>query len=453
MGRRDAPWLDDVEAMDPAAVADLQRARLVAQMAWLQDRSEFYRRKLAAAGVAFADIRTADDLRRVPFTYKQELRDSLAERPPYGLHQAADLADIVQMQASSGTTGVPAFVALTAADLEAWSEMTARCLFACGLRPGDKVLHGFSMAKGFVGGIPIFQALQYMGCIDIPIGADGGIDRLLVAAQALRPEGIVGTPNFILHLAERAPDLIGCAAPDLGVRRIVVGGEPGGGIPAIRNRMQAAWNATVCELMGGTDLGCAYWAECDHQAGMHLVAPDHVLAELLDPETEEPVAWAEGARGELVYTGLTRRASPVLRFRSGDHVEVLGMGCACGRTGPRIRCFGRTDDMLIVRGVNVFPSAIQDIVASMRPDTNGVVRVLADFDGHTTQGNLKVLVERGPGRDPAGDATLREAVATRLRNTLSFKADVRILPADSFEKPGVQKVALTLRQAPSYLED
>jgi len=453
MEKREAPCLDEIEMADPVFVREMQEEKLRRQMQRLQETSPFYQRKLAEAGIAFDDIRTIEDLKSVPFTVKQDLRDSLAEAPPYGLHQAADTRDIVQMQASSGTTGVPAFVALTAEDVEAWQELSARRMFACGIRPGDKVLHGFSMSKGFVGGIPIFQALQYMGCIDIPVGADGGIDRLLVAADALRPEAIVGTPNFILHLAERAPALIGKTAPELGVRRIVVGGEPGGGIPAIRARMQDAWNATVCEVMGGTDLGCIYWGECDHQSGMHQIGPDYVLSELLDPDTEEVVPWETGARGELVYTALGRRASPVLRFRSGDHVEVLGMDCACGRTGPKIRCFGRTDDMLIVRGVNVFPSAIQDIVASMQPETNGVMRVLADFEGHTTQANLKVLVERGPGRDPAGDGELIEQVGTRLRNTLSFKPDLRIVPADSFEKRGVQKVALTLRETPSFLED
>src|SRR5690606_29374483 len=176
-------------------VRRVQEERLARQMAWLEARSIFYQRKLSDAGIAFADIRRIEDLARVPFTLKTELRDSLAAQRPFGQHLAADLADVIQMQSSSGTTGSPSYVALTEPDAEAWHEMTARTLFACGMRPGDLVLHAFSMSKGFVGGVPILQAVQYLGALDIPIGADGGIDRLLRAAADLRPRCIVGAPN------------------------------------------------------------------------------------------------------------------------------------------------------------------------------------------------------------------------------------------------------------------
>lgn len=446
--RAGAPSWDPFECASEDEVLRVQEERLARQMAWLEARSAFYRRKLADAGMAFGDVRTIDDLAHLPFTLKTELRDSLAARRPFGEHLAADLADVVQMQASSGTTGSPSYVALTEADAEAWHEMTARTLFACGVRPGDLVLHAFAMSKGFVGGAPIMQAVQYMGALDIPVGADGGVDRLLRAAADLRPRCIVGAPNFVAHLAEKCGELLGIPARDLGVERVVVGGEPGGGIPAVRAHLEALWGARCCELLGGTDIGVAYWAECDEQAGMHMVARDHVITELLDSETGAVIPWQTGAKGELVYTAINRQASPLLRFRSGDHVEVLGTGCACGRTGPRIRCVGRTDDMLIVRGVNVFPSAIRSVVGEMVPMTSGVVRVLADFEGHTTQAPLEVYVERGPGRGPEGDAELKAAVAERLRATLAFRAGVRIVATDSFEKPGAAKVALTLRADP-----
>ncbi|MDP6344049.1 MAG: phenylacetate--CoA ligase family protein [Alphaproteobacteria bacterium] len=449
--RGNEPWWHPVEGTGRDQVRALQDQKLREQMAYLQERSAFYQRKYQAAGIAFSDIRSVDDLAGVPFTVKQELRDSLAEAPPYGLHQAADLADIVQMQASSGTTGNPSYVALTESDAEMWQDLTARTLFSCGVRPGDLVLHGFGMGKGFVGGLPVFQAIQYMGAIDIPVGADGGVDRLLRAADDLRPRCVVGAPNFLIHVAEMAPEVLGKPASELGVERVVVGGEPGGGIPAIRNHLQEIWGAKCCELLGGTDLAVAYWGECDDQSGMHDICGDHIIVELLDPETDAVLAWEKGARGELIYTAIGRQASPLVRFRSGDHVEVLDTDCACGRTGPKIRCFGRTDDMLIVRGVNVFPSAIQDLVLAMQPQTNGVMRVLADFEGHTTQGNLKVLVERGPGRDAADDDALQASVEQHLRNALAFKAAVTIVPTDRFEKPGVQKVALTLRETPDFL--
>jgi phenylacetate-CoA ligase len=150
----------------------------------------------------------------------------------------------------------------------------------------------------------------------------------------------------------------------------------------------------------------------------------------------------------MIYTAIGRRASPLMRFRSGDFIEVLGTTCSCGRTGPKIRCTGRTDDMLIVRGANVFPSAINSIVNEMVPETNGVMRVVADFEGHTTQQALKIIVERGPGRYPEGDAALKKKIEQRLRDALVFKADVRIVNPDTFEKPGAAKVAFTLRKYP-----
>jgi phenylacetate-CoA ligase len=425
----------------------LQLRKLQDQLAYLAARSAFYQRKLGDAGIAASDIRSLADLRRIPFTTKQELRDSLQAAPLLGLHRAAPAEAIVQIQASSGTTGSPAYVGLTQADREAWAEMTARGLYACGIRPGDMVLHAFSMSKGFVGGIPIWQGITRIGAVDLPVGADGGVDRLLIAARDARPRCAVGTPNFLLYLATVAQELVGVKASALGVRRLVVGGEPGGGIPAIRAGLQSHWDATCCEVMGGTDLGCVYWAEADDQRGMYFVAPDHILAELVDPGSGEPIPWSEGATGELVYSSLGREASPVLRFRSGDHVTVTAMGGPGGRTTPAIRCFGRTDDMLIVRGVNLFPSAVQDIVSSMKPLVGGVVRVLADFQGHTTQENLKLLVERAPDATSSTDVEVARQVEARVRNALAVKADVRMVRHGFFAAPGAQKVALTLRQA------
>ncbi|MCY1206047.1 Phenylacetate-coenzyme A ligase [Variovorax boronicumulans] len=425
-----------------------QEVLLRRQLNYLASHSDFYRAKMKAAGVDLAAVQTLEDLSGLPFTCKQELRESLGAAPLLGLHRAAPMSEIVQVQASSGTTGSPAYVGLTRSDRKAWSEVTARGLFACGVRPHDLVLHAFSMSKGFVGGVPIYQGVTRVSAIDIPIGADGGADRLLIAARDARPRCIVGTPNFLLYLASIASDVVGLPATQLGVERLIVGGEPGGGNPAIRSALEQAWGATCCELMGGTDLGCVYWAESDDQRGMYFVAPDHILVELIDPQSLALVPWTEGATGELVYTSLQRQASPVLRFRSGDHVTVTAMGGPGGRTTPAIRCFGRTDDMLIVRGVNIFPSAVQDIVSAMAPLVGGAVRVLADFEGHTTQGNLKLLVERAPGPDTQADAQAARQVEARIRNALSVKAEVHMVRYGFFAAPGAQKVALTLRQMP-----
>ncbi|MEX1035101.1 MAG: hypothetical protein WDZ54_04045 [Sneathiella sp.] len=437
-----------IEVMPLDEVRKLQESKLVAQMAYLKERSPFYQEKFAAAGVSFDDIRTIEDLQKLPFTLKTEIRESLGEKPPFGLHLAADRKDIIQMQASSGTTGSPSYVALTENDAEMWHEMNARCFFASGIRPGDMSLHGFALAKGFVGGVPITQSMQYMGVVDIPIGADGGADRLLRAAADLRPRVLAAAPNFAVFLGEKAPDILGVEAKTLGIEVVLVGGEPGGGIPAIRQRIEEVWGAKCCEMLGGTDIAVAYWGECEEQSGMHMVGMDYIITELLDPESGKVIPFTDGAEGELIYTAIGREANPLVRFRSGDHVEVLGTSCACGRTGPKVRCIGRTDDMLIIRGANVFPSAIQSVITDMTPETNGVMRVLADFEGHTSQGALKVIVERGRNRPVDQDAALKKSIEAHLRNSLAFKADVRIVDPDTFEKPGAVKVALTLREFP-----
>ena len=443
-----AAVFSSIEARPWAEIERMQVRLLQEQLRYLLQYSDFYRHKLGQAGIREDDVQALSDLSKIPFTYKQELRDSLKARPLLGLHLAAPQADIVQIQASSGTTGSPAYVGLTASDRAAWADVTARGLYACGIRKGDLVLHTFSMSKGFVGGIPIYQGLERIGAVDIPIGADGGADRLLIAARDARPRCVIGTPNYLLHLAASAEQVIGMPADRLGVERLIVGGEPGGGNPAIRAALQTAWGATCCELMGGTDLGCVYWAEADDQCGMYFVGPDHIVVELINPESGHPQTWQVGATGELVYSALQRQASPVLRFRSGDHIVVTSMGGPDGRTTPAIRCFGRTDDMLIVRGVNIFPSAIQDVVSAMVPLVAGTVRVLADFEGHTTQDNLKLLVERGAGQPVDADAQLGVQIATRIRNALAVKVDIRMVKHGFFAAPGAQKTQLTLRQSP-----
>jgi len=435
----------EIEGRPWAEVQAIQEAQLRRQVAYLEGSSEFYRAKLAAAGVAFDKIRTTADLARVPFTLKTELRDSLAKCPPLGFHLAAPMSRVIQIQASSGTTGSPSYVGLTHHDIRVWCEMGARTMFANGVRPGDVCLHGFSMSKGFVGGLPMVQILQYMGVCDIPVGADAGVERLLRVCADQRPQVITGTPYFVIYLAEQAPAVLGRQANTLGVRNVSVGGEPGGGIPAVRASAEALWGAEVREMLGGTDIGCTYWGECEDKSGMHLCAQEFMLFEVIDPETDAPLPLESGVKGELVYTAIDREASPLLRFRTGDHVEVLGTSCRCGRTSPKIRCFGRTDDMLIVRGVNVFPSAIKDVVARLEPRTTGAIRVVVDFPGHTTQQPLRVKVEHGPGVSAAELPALTADLERRLREALAFRPVVELVAPDTFEKPGVQKVSLIER--------
>ncbi|MCG3751933.1 phenylacetate--CoA ligase family protein [Amycolatopsis sp. Poz14] len=444
-----APYSEKQWSAIESASADearvVQEERLREQLAYVGARSEFYREKFAAAGVDPAAVRTVEDLVRLPFTEKQELRESLAAAPPLGAHVAAGPDEIVQIQASSGTTGSPSYVGLTRSDIETWCELGARALYANGFRPGDRLLHAFGMSKGFVGGLPVVQILQHMGIVDIPIGAEAGAERLLRVQADQRPNALIGTPYFLAYLAEQAPSIVGLDARELGVRAISVGGEPGGGLPAVREKLEALWGATSREMLGGTDIACTYWGECEEANGMHFLSPDLMVAELINPDTGEQIAPVEGAQGELVYTALRRQASPLVRFRTRDHVVVTGTDCACGRTGYTVRCIGRTDDMLIVRGINVFPSAIKQLVAELAPVTTGEMRIRADFEGHSTQKPLPLVVEHAAGLPPEKQDELRASLESRIRSALNVKTAVTLVPDGSLKRPDHVKVNLVER--------
>ena len=449
----DPRFFNDIEGAPWDEVRRVKLDRLKAQLRYVAEHSAFYRRKFAAAGVRPERIAHLEEVAGLPFTEKRELRDSLQEEPRLGLHRAAPLTRVAQIQASSGTTGSPAYVGLTARDQYVWQEMGARCLYANGVRPGDLVMHGFSVSRGFVGGLPMSQITMHLGATEIPIGADAGTDRILRVMQDLRPQSLLATTYFASHLAEQAPRLVGAAAHDLGLGIVSVGGEPGGGIPSVRQKIESLWRADCRELCGGTDLGVAYWAECETKQGMHETAQEFIYVELIDPDTGARRPWKEGTSGELVYTALDRQCSPLLRFRTRDHAIVTGTGpCACGRTAPMIRVFGRTDDMLIVKGINVFPSAIKDVVGDFEPRTTGNLRVIADFPGHTTQRALRIKVEHGRALAGQGGEIerLRQELSERLRGLLNFAPAVEMVPPDTFEVPGVQKVSLIVREEPTH---
>jgi phenylacetate-CoA ligase len=256
----------------------------------------------------------------------------------------------------------------------------------------------------------------------------------LTAIERLEPDAVVLTPSYAAYLvesaAERGLDLAGSS-----VHRVLVAGEPGGGEPAFRARLEAGWGATVTEAMGIGDVGPSLWGECEAQDGMHLGARGSVHAELVDPVAGTARDLADGAAGELVLTHLRQRAAPVLRFRTRDHVQVRTSPCPCGRTGPRIRCLGRTDDMLIVRGVNVFPSAVREVVTSFAPAVSGHILVRPRTPGVRQEPPLPVRVELaagGAGGD--GDAGLAGAIRDRLRQVLVVQTAVELVPWGTLDR-------------------
>jgi phenylacetate-CoA ligase len=242
---------------------------------------------------------------------------------------------------------------------------------------------------------------------------------------------VVLTPSYAAYLvewaAERDVDL-----PGSSVQRVLVAGEPGGGEPPFRARLEAGWGAKVTEAMGIGDIGVSLWGECEEQDGMHLGARGFVHSELIDPQTGASLDIDDGTAGELVLTHLKHRAAPLLRFRTRDHVEVRTSPCKCGRTGPRLRCVGRTDDMLIVRGVNVFPSAVREVVSGFAPEVSGHVLVEPRAPGVKQEPPLPVTVELAPGVNAR--AALADAIGEKLRNVLVVQAQVNLVPWGSLQR-------------------
>jgi phenylacetate-CoA ligase len=414
------PWEEQL-ALDDASYRE--------QLGYLFERSAFYRDKLGAAGVGTAaEAGGLDEIARLPLTDKRELRATCTTDQPIGAHLCAEPSEIVRIYSTSGTTGMPSYVPLTAGDLDNWVTASARSYAASGVTAGQRIVSTYN-AGPFVAGAAL-AAFDRIGLCHIPVGT-GNTERLMLAIDLLRPEAAVLTPSYAAHLVERAESQ-GIDLRTSSVVRVLVAGEPGGGEPAFRAKLEDGWGAKVTEAMGIGDIGVSLWGECDEQDGMHLGARGFVHAELIDPDTGTAVAMDDGATGELVLTHLRHRAAPLLRFRTRDHVEVRTSPCACGRTGPRVRCIGRTDDMLIVRGVNVFPSAVRELVSAFAPAVSGHILVKPQAEGVKQEPPLPVSVELSRGETP--DAALAEAIRERLRMVLVVQTQIELVPWGSLQR-------------------
>ena len=419
----------EVEALPWAEQLAKDDASYRVQLAYLFEHSAFYREKLGAAGLDSAPAAGGlEDIAQLPFTYKNEIRATCTPANPFGAHLCVEASEIVRIYSTSGTTGAPSFIPLTAGDLDNWVTASARSYAASGIAAGQRIVSTYN-AGPFVAGAAL-AAFDRIGLCHIPVGT-GTSERLLQAIELLGPEAVVLTPSYAAFLVERAAE----REVDLrasSVERVLVAGEPGGGEPSFRAKLEEGWGARVTEAMGIGDIGVSLWGECEEQDGMHLGARGFVHAELVEPDTGRALELDDGASGELVLTHLQHRAAPLLRFRTRDHVEVRTSPCACGRTSPRVRCVGRTDDLLIVRGVNVFPAAVREVVSGFAPEVSGHILVRPRAPGVKQDPPLPVSVELAPGT--AADSALAEAIRDRLRHVLVVQTSVDLVPWGSLRR-------------------
>ena len=382
------------------------------QLAYLEASSPFYAERLR--GVRDS-VRGPEDLPRLPFTTKEELREGQRTDPPFGPHLCAPRERLVRMHVTSGTTGEPVAVGFTQADHEANSAVGGEAFRIAGVRPDDVIAHCLNYAL-YAGGIADHMALEASGATVVPVGT-GQSRRLLELIPRLGITAIFGTLSFPAYLAARAREL-GMDPLALGLRHIVTAGEPGAGLAAVRAEIEAAWGASVVDSFGMSDVWSTMGGACEQGEGLHLTVGDHAVLELVDPDSGESLKMEDGAGGEFVWTHLRREASPLLRYRSADLGRVWTSPCACGRTTPRIRIDGRRDDMLRVQAVNVYPQAIGAIIE--RDTRLGRHCVVAEGDPIVPP--LKVYVEAPP------DVEL-EGVAGELEDTLRARfAVIRLDP-------------------------
>ena len=430
-------WDPKHECMDLEERRTLQLYRLREQIARLWATVPFYRDRWQSHGVSPDDINSLDDLRRLPFTQKNDLRDTY----PFAMF-AAPLEEVVRIHSSSGTTGKPIVVGYTRSDIQdIWAQTIARTL-ACGggtSRDVLQVAYGYGL---FTGGLGLHYGGECMGCTVVPISS-GQTERQLMMMHDLGATLLACTPSYALTLADALEDA-GMTGADLSLRSGFFGAEPWS--EGAREVVEQKLGLSAHDIYGLTEIiGPGVAAECQAKGMMH-VFDDHFYPEIIDPDSGETLA--EGETGELVFTCLTKRAFPVIRFRTRDITSMIHEPCSCGRTHPRIaRITGRTDDMLIIRGVNVFPSQIEEIltrIAEVEPQYQLVVTREGRLD------RLEVQVEVSPqffSDTISGLEELEHKISGRIQSALGLSVSVKLVEPKTIERSiGKAKRVFDLRE-------
>lgn len=409
-------WDSANECRPRAEIEALQLARLQETVAKVYERVPFYRQAMDAKGIRPSDIRTLDDVRLLPMTTKDDFRRNY----PYGLF-AVPLKEVVRLHASSGTTGKPIVVGYTRRDVEIWTDLVARLGAMAGVTAEDvvQIVFGYGL---FTGGFGLHYGMERLGATVVPASA-GNSKRHIMLIQDFGTTVLVGTPSYVLHLAEVA-EQEGINPRELPVRLGLFGGEASS--REMLKEIERRWGMLATDNYGLSEvMGPGVSGECQYQDGQH-VAEDHFLVEILDPVTGEPCP--PGAKGEVVITTLTKEALPVLRYRTRDVSSLNFEPCRCGRTTVRLaKITGRTDDMLIIRGVNVFPSQVESVLMEI----DGVAphyQLIVSRRNYLDELEIRVEVNPEFFSDRYRELEeLEEKVADRLQTVLQLKARVRLV--------------------------
>jgi phenylacetate-CoA ligase len=411
-------WEEEIETLPRLKLEQLQLELLQEHLDFAYRRSPYYRQAFDEAGVKPSDLKHIEDLALFPFTDKKIQRDRQLASPDLGDMVAVPEEEIVFVSASSGSTGVPTLSPFTKKDFDDFQNVESRLFWSAGMRPKDRYLHALNFSL-FVGGPDVIGA-QNLGALCIWAGTVPS-DRLLYIMKEFKPTITWTTPSYAWHLGESALQQGIDPKRDLHIRKIIVAGEPGGSIPATRAAIEELWGAELFDFYGLSDIFGACAGMCPEKNGLHL-AEDHILIEVLDPDTQEPVA--DGEPGEMVLTTLQKQARPLIRFRTGDIVTRFPEPCPCGRTHARFSVQGRIDDMIIVSGVNLFPSDIEYVVRGL-PGLTGEYRITVYTENRLIR--FDVEVETADGHEIHAERLSAEVVEKIKQRSGIRPKHVRVL--------------------------
>jgi phenylacetate-CoA ligase len=417
------PWNDKFECMPVEELKAFQLKKLKETVAWISEKVPFYRDKFKEMGIEAGDLKSLEDIAALPFTVKNDLRDNY----PFGLC-AVPLPDVVRVHASSGTTGKPITGPYTAEDLEQWIECTARNIWAAGVRKEDVAQNSYGHGL-FTGGLGFHQGAMAVGCTLVPTGA-GMTERQITIMQDFKSDALFCTPSYALTIAERAEEM-NVDIKKLPLRVGVFGAEPW--TVAMRQEIEERMGIKAMEAYGLTEMGgpgVAY--DAADQNGLYI-NEDHFLAEIVDPQTLEPLP--EGEKGELLFTSLQRRAMPMIRYRTKDITRLWREPGSEGRTFIRMdKIYGRSDDMLIISGVNVFPSQIEALLLEI-DEVEPQYRLVVRKKGYLDQ--LSVQVEGKKEVYDAGEARRHEIegkIAAHIKGMMGIGVDVELVDPKSIAR-------------------
>jgi len=413
-----------VESASREEIEAIQLRRLKETARRVYAINPFYKKKFDELGITPEDIRSLEDLQRLPFTKKQDLRDHY----PFGLF-CVPMSEVVRIHSSSGTTGKPTVVGYNAHDMEVWNEVMARVYTMSGVTAEDVVHNAYGYGL-FTGGLGFHTGAEKIGAAVVP--ASGGFtDRQLMLMRDFGATVLACTPSFALHLAEVAAKAGADFRKDYKLKAGIFGAEPTS--EGLKNEVANAWGIRYHEVYGLSEIiGPGVSCSCEQCKRLHIFE-DHFLAEIIDPKTGEVLP--EGERGELVITTLSKQALPIIRYRTGDITSLIKEPCACGRTMARMESIvGRADDMLIVNGVNVYPSQVEHVIANAEGVTLNY-QIIADKKGHLDKLEIMVEVSDEIMVDNVGELErIRKEIQSSLLNNLYINADVKLVEPNTIER-------------------